>query len=98
MCPAKVLPGQQSRALINGTEFRNSAKRGGPATFGVDKVIRGSNEALLLMKEGSKWILYIPSDLACGERGTGRKRRADNTAMIGPNQALIFEVELISIH
>jgi FKBP-type peptidyl-prolyl cis-trans isomerase len=58
--------------------------------LGVDKVIKGWTESLQLMKEGSKWMLYIPSNLAYGAGGTGR-------GMIGPNQTLIFEVELISV-
>jgi len=78
--------------LINGTEFHNSYKQGGePAVLGVDKFIKGLTEGLLLMKEGSKWMLYIPSNLAYGGRGAAR-------GMIGPNQTFIFEVELISIH
>jgi FKBP-type peptidyl-prolyl cis-trans isomerase len=76
--------------LVNGTEFDSSYKRGEPATFGVDKVIKGWTEGLQLMKEGSKWMLYIPSNLAYGEQSVGR-------GMIGPNQTLLFEVELISI-
>jgi len=75
--------------LINGTEFDSSYKRGQPATFGVDKVIKGWTEALQLMPVGSKWQLVIPSSLAYGERGAG--------ADIGPNATLIFEVELLSI-
>jgi FKBP-type peptidyl-prolyl cis-trans isomerase FklB len=75
--------------LIDGTEFDSSVKRGQPATFPVKGVIKGWTEALQLMKEGSKWQLFIPSDLAYGERGAGQQ--------IGPNAALIFEVELISI-
>lgn len=75
--------------LIDGTEFDSSVKRGQPATFEVSGVIKGWTEALQLMKEGSKWQLFIPSDLAYGERGAG--------AQIGPNATLIFEVELISI-
>ena len=75
--------------LIDGTEFDSSAKRGQPATFPVKGVIKGWTEALQLMKEGSKWQLFIPSDLAYGDRGAG--------AQIGPNATLIFEVELISI-
>lgn len=75
--------------LINGTEFDSSHKRGKPVTFGVDKVIKGWTEALQLMKEGSQWTLYIPSDLAYGDRGAGN--------MIGPNQALVFDVELLSV-
>jgi len=76
--------------LINGGQFETTHKRGKPATFGVDKVIKGWSEALLLMKEGSKWMLFIPSDLAYGPRGAARGK-------IGPNQTLVFEVELISI-
>ncbi len=76
--------------LINGTEFDSSYKRGEPATFGVGQVIKGWTEALQLMPVGSKWQLFIPSDLAYGEAGQPR-------AGIGPNAALIFEVELLSI-
>ena len=75
--------------LINGKEFDSSYKRGTPATFPVNGVIKGWTEALQLMKTGSKWELYIPSDLAYGERGAG--------ADIGPNETLVFTVELISI-
>jgi len=75
--------------LVGGTEFDSSYKRGQPATFPVKGVIPGWTEALKLMKEGSKWELFIPSSLAYGERGAG------NT--IGPNATLIFEIELISV-
>jgi FKBP-type peptidyl-prolyl cis-trans isomerase FklB len=75
--------------LINGTEFDSSYKRGQPATFGVTGVIKGWTEALQLMPVGSKWQLFIPADLAYGERGAG--------ADIAPNATLIFEVELLSI-
>ena len=75
--------------LINGVEFDSSYKRGQPATFPVGRVIRGWTEALQLMPLGSKWQLFIPSDLAYGERGAGGD--------IGPNATLIFEVEVISI-
>ena len=75
--------------LINGTEFDSSYKRGEPATFPVGGVIKGWTEALQLMPVGSKWQLFIPPDLAYGERGAG--------ADIGPNSTLIFEVELLSI-
>lgn len=75
--------------LIDGTEFDSSYKRGQPATFPVKGVIKGWTEALQLMKEGSVWELFVPSDLAYGERGAG--------SVIGPNATLIFEVELISI-
>jgi FKBP-type peptidyl-prolyl cis-trans isomerase FklB len=75
--------------LIDGTEFDSSYKRGQPATFPVGGVIKGWTEALQLMPVGSKWQLFIPSDLAYGPRGTG--------STIGPNSTLIFEVELLSI-
>jgi FKBP-type peptidyl-prolyl cis-trans isomerase FklB len=75
--------------LINGTEFDSSYRRGKPASFRVTGVIRGWTEALQLMKEGATWQLFIPPGLAYGERGAG--------GSIGPNETLIFEVELISI-
>ena len=75
--------------LIDGTEFDSSYKRNQPATFPVKGVIPGWTEALQLMKEGAKWMLYIPASLAYGERGAGQ--------MIGPNSTLVFEVELLSI-
>lgn len=75
--------------LIDGTEFDSSHKRGEPATFPVKGVIKGWTEALQLMKEGSKWQIFIPSELAYGERGAGN--------VIGPNAVLIFDVELISV-
>lgn len=75
--------------LINGTEFDSSYRRGQPATFKVTGVIPGWREALKLMSVGSKWQLFIPPQLAYGERGTGRD--------IGPNATLIFEVELLAI-
>jgi len=73
--------------LINGKEFDSSYKRGEPISFPVNGVIGGWTEALLLMKEGAKWQLFIPSDLAYGPRG----------ADIGPNAMLIFDIELISV-
>ena len=74
--------------LIDGTEFDSSYNRGTPATFAVNGVIPGWTEALQLMEEGAKWQLFVPSNLAYGERGAGQ---------IGPNATLIFEVQLISI-
>ncbi|RSK41119.1 FKBP-type peptidyl-prolyl cis-trans isomerase [Hymenobacter perfusus] len=76
--------------LLNGTVFDSSYQRGQPATFGVNQVIAGWTEALQLMPEGSKWRLYIPSDLAYGKRGAGRD--------IGPDTALIFDVELLKVN
>ncbi len=75
--------------LIDGKEFDSSAKHGGPATFPVSGVIKGWTEALQLMPVGSKWQLFIPSDLAYGNRGAGPE--------IGPDSTLVFEVELVSI-
>ncbi|RYU80484.1 FKBP-type peptidyl-prolyl cis-trans isomerase [Hymenobacter persicinus] len=76
--------------LLNGTVFDSSYQRGQPATFGVNQVIAGWTEALQLMPEGSKWRLYIPSDMAYGKRGAGRD--------IGPDSALIFDVELLKVN
>mgnify|MGYP004443687843 CR=1 FL=1 len=75
--------------LIDGTVFDSSIDRGEPATFGVTQVIPGWVEALQLMKAGSKWRLFIPSELAYGPQGAG--------GVIGPNQTLIFDVELIEV-
>ncbi len=76
--------------LIDGTVFDSTDNRGGtPATFRVDRVIKGWTEALQKMKVGANWELFIPSDLAYGERGSFGK--------IGPNQALIFNVELMEV-
>jgi FKBP-type peptidyl-prolyl cis-trans isomerase FklB len=79
--------------LVDGTEFDSSYKRGQPATFPVDKVIKGWTEALQLMPVGSKWELYVPSNLGYGERGAGQR----GSDVIAPNSTLIFEVELMSI-
>ncbi|WP_227606314.1 FKBP-type peptidyl-prolyl cis-trans isomerase [Hymenobacter translucens] len=76
--------------LTNGTVFDSSYQRGQPATFPVNGVIAGWTEALQLMPEGSKWRLYIPSELAYGKRGAGRD--------IGPDSALIFDVELLKVN
>ena len=75
--------------LIDGTLFDSSVKRGEPAVFGVTQVIPGWVEALQLMKEGAKWRLYIPYQMAYGEHGAGE--------MFPPYSALIFEVELIKV-
>ena len=76
-------------SLIDGTVFDSSIERGEPATFGVTQVISGWVEALQLMPVGSKWKLFIPSDLAYGAQGAGQA--------IGPHTTLIFEVELLDI-
>ena len=75
-------------ALLDNTEFDSSYKRGQPATFSVTGVIKGWTEALQLMPVGSKWQLFIPSNLAYGERSQGP---------IGPNATLVFDLELLSI-
>jgi len=75
--------------LIDGKEFDSSYKRGQPASFPVSGVIKGWTEALELMPVGSKWELYIPADLAYGDRGAGQD--------IGPGQTLIFEIDLLGI-
>ena len=75
--------------LVNGTVFDSSVQRSEPATFGVSQVIQGWVEALQLMETGSKWRLFIPSELAYGKRGAGE--------VIGPDSTLIFEVELLNI-
>lgn len=75
--------------LINGTVFDSSVQRGEPAVFGVSQVIPGWVEALQMMPVGSKWRLFIPSNLAYGEHGAG--------GAIEPNSALVFDVELLDI-
>jgi FKBP-type peptidyl-prolyl cis-trans isomerase FklB len=75
--------------LIDGSVFDSSIERGEPATFPVNRVIPGWTEALKMMEEGDKWKLFIPPQLAYGERGAGQS--------IGPNEALVFEVELIEV-
>ncbi|WP_150047857.1 MULTISPECIES: FKBP-type peptidyl-prolyl cis-trans isomerase [Methylomonas] len=75
---------------IDGKEFDSSYSHGGPATFPLNRVIPGWTEGLQLMKEGAKYRLFIPANLAYGERGAGRA--------IGPNSALIFDVELLKVN
>ena len=75
--------------LINGNEFDSSYKRNQPATLTLNRVIQGWQQALPLMKTGAKWQLYIPSEIAYGPVGQGA---------IGPDETLIFEVELIEVH
>ena len=76
--------------LINGTVFDSSVQRGQPATFPLNMVIKGWTEALQLMSVGSKWRLFLPADLAYGDRHV--------SAEIGPNSTLIFDVELLGIN
>ncbi|MGB3976807.1 MAG: FKBP-type peptidyl-prolyl cis-trans isomerase [bacterium] len=76
--------------LIDGTEFDSSYSRGEPAVFGVKQVIPGWTEAIMLMKEGSKYNVVIPSDLAYGVNGAG--------GVIAPNSTLVFDIELIKIN
>jgi len=75
--------------LINGKQFDSSYERGQPATFPLNGVIKGWQEALPLMKEGAKWEIYVPSELAYGARGAGGD--------IGPGETLIFEIELLKV-
>lgn len=75
--------------LIDGKEFDSSYSRNKPLEFPVNRVIKGWTEALQLMKEGSKWMLYIPSNLAYGPNGAG--------GIIGPDETLVFEVELLKV-
>jgi FKBP-type peptidyl-prolyl cis-trans isomerase FklB len=75
--------------LLNGQEFDSSYKRGEPATLPVNGVIKGWQEALPMMKEGAKWEIYVPSELAYGQRGAGNS--------IGPNETLVFDIELINV-
>ncbi|MCX8491890.1 MAG: FKBP-type peptidyl-prolyl cis-trans isomerase [Cyclobacteriaceae bacterium] len=76
--------------LLDGTVFDSSVQRGSPATFGVTQVIAGWTEALKLMREGDKWLLFIPENLAYGDRGAG--------SQIPPYATLIFEIELIKVN
>ncbi len=75
--------------LLNGEEFDSSYKRGQPATFGVNQVIKGWQEILPMMHEGAKWQVFIPAEMAYGAQGAGGN--------IGPNETLIFEIELIKV-
>lgn len=87
--PADTVVCNYRGTLLDNTEFDSSYKRGQPATFPVTGVIKGWTEALQLMPVGSKWQLFVPAELAYGDRGKG--------GQIGPNATLIFEVELLSI-
>ena len=75
--------------LLDGTVFDSSKERGDTTTFYVNRVVKGWTEALQLMPEGSEWKLYVPADLGYGERGSGEK--------IGPNETLIFDINLIEV-
>lgn len=79
-----------SGRLIDGTEFDSSYSRGEPTKFLPTQVIPGWTEALLMMSEGSKWTVFLPGDIAYGERGS--------PPAIGPNEVLVFDIELIKIH
>ncbi len=81
---------QYTGSLVDGTEFDSSYKRGQAATFAVKSVIKGWTEALQLMKEGSKWRIFLPPNLAYGETGI-------TSGLIGPNATLTFDVELVSV-
>jgi FKBP-type peptidyl-prolyl cis-trans isomerase FklB len=87
--PSNSVVAHYRGTLINGKEFDSSYGRGEPATFRVNGVIAGWQEILPMMKVGGKWKVYIPADKAYGERGAGGD--------IGPNEALIFEIELVDI-
>jgi FKBP-type peptidyl-prolyl cis-trans isomerase FklB len=87
--PTDTVKCQYRGTTIDGKEFDSSYERGKPATFAVNRVIKGWTEGLQLMKEGGKWQFFIPSELAYGERGAGKN--------IGPNEVLVFEVELLEI-
>ncbi|HYA02778.1 MAG TPA: FKBP-type peptidyl-prolyl cis-trans isomerase [Syntrophobacteria bacterium] len=88
--PTETVTVHYRGTLIDGTEFDSSYRRGAPATLPVEGLIPGWTEALQLMKTGSKWDIFIPPQLAYGDQSPG--------PIIGPNSALIFEVELISIN
>ena len=76
--------------LVDGTVYHSSYERGKPVTIQVNRLIKGWSEALTLMQEGSEWKLFIPPELAYGEKGSGQ--------VIGPNEALILDVVLIKVH
>lgn len=86
--PVDIVTTHYHGTFIDGRVFDSSVERGAPSAFPVDRVIRGWQEGLQLMKVGDKWKLYLPPDLAYGEAGTSG---------IGPNETLIFEVELLDV-
>ena len=79
-----------SGTLVDGTVYHSSYERGKPVTIQVNRLIKGWSEALTLMQEGAEWKLFIPPELAYGEKGSGQ--------VIGPNEALILDVVLIKVH
>ena len=87
--PRDVVTAHYHGTFIDGRVFDSSVERGEPTTYRVDGFIRGWQEGLQLMKVGDKWKLYVPPDLAYGEAGT--------PSGIGPNETLIFEVELLNV-
>lgn len=88
--PADTVVAHYRGTLVDGTEFDSSYKRGAPASFPVSGVIKGWQQVLPLMSVGSKWRVFIPAELAYGPRGAGNG--------IGPNETLIFEIELLKIN
>lgn len=86
--PEDVIIAHYQGRLIDGTQFDSSYARGVPIEFELDNVIQGWQEALKMMPAGSRWEIFVPSDLAYGERGAG--------SVIGPNQVLIFEIHFIT--
>lgn len=86
--PRDIVTAHYHGTFIDGRVFDSSLERGAPSALPVDRVIRGWQEGLQLMKVGDKWKLYVPPDLAYGEEGTSG---------IGPNETLIFEVELLNV-
>lgn len=87
--PADLVTVHYTGTLIDGTVFDSSVQRGQPAEFPANRLIAGWVEALQLMKVGDKWMLYIPPELAYGDRGAG--------GVIGPGATLIFEIELLGV-
>ena len=87
--PTDLVTVHYTGTLIDGTVFDSSVQRGQPAKFPANRLIAGWVEALQLMQVGDKWMLYIPPELAYGDRGAGND--------IGPNATLIFEIELLGV-
>ena len=87
--PADLVTVHYTGTLIDGTVFDSSVQRGQPAEFPANRLIAGWVEALQLMQVGDKWMLYVPPELAYGDRGAG--------GLIGPGATLIFEIELLDV-